>query len=74
MGVDGARELDWAEAGEAVLLRELTRQQQQMVDQFAADLTGPSGDEISDADRGFLDARLATQHRQARAVRHPSRR
>jgi pimeloyl-ACP methyl ester carboxylesterase len=55
MDEDSARELEWAEAGEAVLVRELARQQQQMVEQFAADPGGLFGDEVSDADRGFLE-------------------
>jgi pimeloyl-ACP methyl ester carboxylesterase len=55
MDEDSARELEWAEAGEAVLVRELTRQQQQMVEQLAADPGRLFGDEVSDADRGFLE-------------------
>ena len=55
MDQDSAQELEWADAGEAVLLRELTRQQQQMAEQLAADPGGLFGDEISDADRGYLE-------------------
>ena len=55
MDQDSARELEWAEAGEEVLLRELTHQQERMVAQLAADPRGLFGDEISDADRGFLE-------------------
>lgn len=54
MDQDSARELEWAEAGESVLLRELTHQQQLMAEQLEADPAGLFGDEISDADRGFL--------------------
>jgi len=55
MDQDSAQELEWADAGEAVLVRELTHQQQQMAEQLAADPGGLFGDEISDADRGFLE-------------------
>jgi pimeloyl-ACP methyl ester carboxylesterase len=55
MDEDSARELEWADAGEAVLLRELTRQQQKMADQVATDPGGLFGDEVSDGDRGFLE-------------------
>jgi hypothetical protein len=55
MDRDSARELEWADAGEAVLIRELTRQQRRMEQQVAADPGGLFGDEIGDADRGFLE-------------------
>lgn len=55
MDRDSAQELEWAEAGEAVLIRELTRQQRRMEEQVAADPGGLFGDEIGDADRGFLE-------------------
>ena len=55
MDQDSAHELEWADAGEAVLLRELTHQQQQMVEQLATDPGGLFGDEISDADRSYLE-------------------
>ncbi len=51
---DSAEDLEWAEAGEAVLLRELTRKQQEMAEQLAADPAGLLGDDIGDADRGYL--------------------
>jgi pimeloyl-ACP methyl ester carboxylesterase len=54
MDRDSAQELEWAEAGEAILLRELTHRQQEMAEQLAADPAGLFGDDIGDADRGFL--------------------
>jgi pimeloyl-ACP methyl ester carboxylesterase len=55
MDADSARELDWADAGEAVLARELAGQQRQMAEQLAADPGAMFGDELSDADRKFLE-------------------
>jgi pimeloyl-ACP methyl ester carboxylesterase len=55
MDADSARELEWADAGEDVLVRELTAQQRQMAEQLDADPAALFGDELSDGDRGFLE-------------------
>jgi pimeloyl-ACP methyl ester carboxylesterase len=55
MDADSARELEWADAGEDVLVRELTAQQEQMAAQLEADPGALFGDELSDGDRGFLE-------------------
>jgi pimeloyl-ACP methyl ester carboxylesterase len=55
MDADSARELEWADAGEDVLVRELTAQQEQLAAQLEADPGALLGDELSDGDRGFLE-------------------
>ena len=55
MDQDSARELEWVDAGEAVLLRELARQQQKEIERLATDPGGLLGDELSEADRAYLE-------------------
>jgi pimeloyl-ACP methyl ester carboxylesterase len=65
MDEENLRELEWAEAGEAVLVRQLTLQQEQLAGQLDADPGALFGTEISDSDRGFLERPEAIE-----ALRH----
>jgi pimeloyl-ACP methyl ester carboxylesterase len=55
MNPDAAREVEWAQAGEAVLLRELAAQQEQIAAMLPGGAAALFGDEISDADRAYLE-------------------
>jgi pimeloyl-ACP methyl ester carboxylesterase len=55
MNPDGVREVEWAQAGEPVLLRELAFQQQQIADKLSGGPGALFGDEISEADRAYLE-------------------
>jgi pimeloyl-ACP methyl ester carboxylesterase len=55
MNPDGGREVEWAQSGELVLLRELAVQQQQIAGKLSGGPGALFGDEISDADRAYLE-------------------
>jgi pimeloyl-ACP methyl ester carboxylesterase len=55
MSRENLEEVEWAEAGEAVLARELALQQRQLAGQLATDPAALFGDELSDGDRAFLE-------------------
>jgi pimeloyl-ACP methyl ester carboxylesterase len=54
MSAESVAELEWAEAGEAALVRELTRQQQELEDRLDGDPASLLGDDIGESDRAFL--------------------
>jgi pimeloyl-ACP methyl ester carboxylesterase len=54
MNPGAVREVEWAQAGETVLLRELADQQRQIAEQLSGGLAALFGDEISAADRAYL--------------------
>lgn len=55
MGREIAAELAWAEAGEQVLTREMTRAQRLMAERIETDPGAILGDEANDTDVGFLE-------------------
>ncbi len=54
MAAEHAVELEWAEAGEEILVRETVAAQQRMAEQIVADPANVLGEEMSESDRAFL--------------------